>query len=414
MDTQQRRRRVYVGLCLGGLEQLVRIDVLEQLADYAACIEVAVLKKNKVDSGVAVSLGDAGVGKLLITTYGVPVACITELQGLQGLYAFLSWAENLEICGKGRDAAADLQQIVDTIPDSLDDWRGPVDIWREASGHCASEPLSFRVTGCRDGIHSFSSVAVASAVGAKVATVNGWKVDLTNFDCNISVIVLDTTVLSGICIRKRFTTGIPSEARDNLPALDRIISLRPSTARAMLRLLLPLPMEGCQEALILMDPMSGLGTIPIEAALTSWGCSNAAVFGLGGELSDKICSQAAQNFSSARHVTHCGASDGCRWDARRLPLRDCCVDGIAVDLPFGVRIKHKNIAQLYFTVLNEICRVLRVKGRAVLLSTKIRYILKYLERNVQLQAALTVLQTHEVNIGGLLGSILVLEKCSHV
>ena len=62
-----------------------------------------------------------------------------------------------------------------------------------------------------------------------------------------------------------------------------------------------------------------------------------------------------------------------RWGSERLPLRDGSVDVIICDMPFGVKCGSKSRNQkLYPKTFANMCRVLRVGGRAVILSTEVR------------------------------------------
>ena len=63
-------------------------------------------------------------------------------------------------------------------------------------------------------------------------------------------------------------------------------------------------------------------------------------------------------------------AEGCKWDARRLPLRSGCVDFIVSDLPFGVRCnagKSGYVLKFLRKLVGEIGRVLCAQGKAILL-----------------------------------------------
>jgi tRNA G10 N-methylase Trm11 len=87
-----------------------------------------------------------------------------------------------------------------------------------------------------------------------------------------------------------------------------------------------------------------------------------------------------------------------------LPLHDSSIDCIISDIPFGKR--HKIAPNLYENMLKEMHRVLRPKGRCVLLTTrsKLLYTSVCQQRNNW-----TILAKYFVNIGGLDGWIYSLE-----
>eukprot|EP00898_Chlorokybus_atmophyticus_P007740 jgi/Chlat1/7968/Chrsp69S00588 len=119
-------------------------------------------------------------------------------------------------------------------------------------------------------------------------------------------------------------------------------SLKPSVAYAMCQLARVDP-----HTHVVLDPMGGCGTIPLEAA--DWAHANGGfVHAVAGDKDVK----AVEAY------------------AHRLPLRDGCVDRVVSDMPFGVKSgEAKKCFQLYERVMREFARVLRPStGRAVLLA----------------------------------------------
>ena len=131
-------------------------------------------------------------------------------------------------------------------------------------------------------------------------------------------------------------------------------SLRPTLAAAMVFLSRP------QADDVFCDPMCGAGTILLER---TWGGPAQAV--LGGELDPAALEAAQANATASERIRLC------RWDATQLPLADGAVAKIATNLPFGKQIGDPaSLPQLYGSFLAEAARVLRPRGRAVLLTSE--------------------------------------------
>jgi len=107
-----------------------------------------------------------------------------------------------------------------------------------------------------------------------------------------------------------------------------------------------------------------VGTIPLVAATSFQQHTGTRVLGLGGEMDALACKCAAKNY---RHLVEemkgpgAGAAGLLQWDARRLPLRDACLDVAIVDLPFGKRhkIRGGSIRHLYGQAFAECARSMR-------------------------------------------------------
>jgi 23S rRNA G2445 N2-methylase RlmL len=133
-------------------------------------------------------------------------------------------------------------------------------------------------------------------------------------------------------------------------------SLRPTIAAAMVRL------AEIRSRQLVLDPMCGAGTILAETldSARHAGIRLAAV--AGGDF-DRAALRAA-----GPNLRRLGQVDLIRWDARRLPLADQSIDRLVCNPPFGKQLSRpEEIGPLYRACLKEWDRVLRPKGRAVLL-----------------------------------------------
>ena len=132
-------------------------------------------------------------------------------------------------------------------------------------------------------------------------------------------------------------------------------SLKPTLAYSMVRLSKPHPDD------VFLDAMCGAGTILLERALMG-----RYRYLIGGDVSTEALDATVTNFGrkhQPRQFFH--------WDARTLPLQPNTVDKIVCNLPFGETIRNiPQLTNLYRHCLKEYARVLKPRGRMVLLTSK--------------------------------------------
>jgi 23S rRNA G2445 N2-methylase RlmL len=132
-------------------------------------------------------------------------------------------------------------------------------------------------------------------------------------------------------------------------------SLRPTMAAAIVRL------AELRPGHVVVDPMCGAGTI-IAEALSVLGGSRRPSTVFGGDIERAAVRLATTN------LRRLGRPTMCNWDAARLPLADCSVDRIVSNPPFGKQLGSPGeIGPLYRRIVKEYDRVLKTRGRAVLL-----------------------------------------------
>ena len=132
-------------------------------------------------------------------------------------------------------------------------------------------------------------------------------------------------------------------------------SLKPTLAYSMVRLSRPHPED------VFLDAMCGAGTILLERAFIK-----RYRYLIGGDVSTDALDATVANFGrqhQPRQFFH--------WDARSLPLGSNTVDKIVCNLPFGETIGNvPQLTNLYRQCLREYERVLRPRGRMVLLTSQ--------------------------------------------
>ena len=108
-----------------------------------------------------------------------------------------------------------------------------------------------------------------------------------------------------------------------------------------------------------LDPMCGVGTILAECLAVQ---SKSTV--IGGDL------EPTSLRSTQTNLRRQGTTSLVRWDARQLPLKDQSIDRLVCNPPFGKQLSRPDqIGPLYRRLLTDWNRVLRPRGRAVLLAS---------------------------------------------
>ena len=158
-------------------------------------------------------------------------------------------------------------------------------------------------------------------------------------------------------------------------------SLKPTVAYSMVRLARPHPND------VFLDPMCGAGTILLERAHIS-----RYSYLIGGDISTEALDATETNFGrqhQPRQFFH--------WDARTLPLQPNTVDKIVCNLPFGETIGNvPQLTNLYRESLKEYERVLKPRGRMVLLTSQ----RELFESGLKQRRSLKVAQKLTVDVRG--------------
>ncbi len=164
-------------------------------------------------------------------------------------------------------------------------------------------------------------------------------------------------------------------------------SLLPTVAHAMVWLSDPKSTD------IFVDPCCGSGTILSERATYT---TNRII---GGDISGVVTKIAKSNLEDSKVQVNV-------WDARELPFSNGCVDKIVTNLPFGRQISPDEDLDLFnHHIMNEICRVLKPNGRAVILSESVNQLFWEAKR-----LGLFCLESYSLSLKGVNPTLFVFEK----
>ena len=178
----------------------------------------------------------------------------------------------------------------------------------------------------------------------------GWQFSNENAWLEVWLTIRGKTAVCGVRLSDR-TMRHRTYKLDHVPA-----SLRPTLAASMVRL------AGIGPGMTVLDPFCGAGTILAEAVDVARRRLGDPVRVVGGDVDPNAV------FVTSQNMVHVGPVDLARWDARRLPLPDACVDRIISNPPFGKQLSTiEEVGPLYEAAAAEWDRVLKPGGRAVLL-----------------------------------------------
>jgi len=227
--------------------------------------------------------------------------------------------------------------------------------------------------------------AVRDAVGARL----GWPERPRAWELNLEAVDGALVAQVGALHRPR-----------RLGALERI----PASAAPVLAAYAALR-AGVPDGDVVLDPFCGAGTMLVEAA------RRAQVGELVGLDLDAAALEVAR-----RNLD--GPGDGLlprtaapvrleHADARAVPLPDGAVDRVVTNLPFGKRVgRHRENEELYRAAAGELARVLRVGGRAALVTEHKRP----LRDAIAAEARLRAVDERVVDTGKVQPSVFVVER----
>ncbi|CAL7936587.1 unnamed protein product [Xylocopa violacea] len=251
-----------------------------------------------------------------------------------------------------------------------------------------NEILRYRVTCERTGTHLFESSDVARIIGGELQDKYFWLVDLSGYYLEIVCKVTNNELVTQLRVTHE------SKHRRN------IMNFGPTTLRAtvcynLLRLAHPNPGD------IIIDPMCGGGSIPIEATL-----AYSQTYIVSGDNHPKAVYRTKSNIDASS--PRCKIDLLC-WSVSQLPFKDSFIDIVVTDMPFGKRSGRTTDNRiLYKQFLKELGRIMKpLTGRAVLLTCDRRSFATALQTAGNL---FRVTKTLGVNIGGLQAAVYVLRR----
>lgn len=231
----------------------------------------------------------------------------------------------------------------------------------------------FSITASYLGKRNYSRYDLEKVVETVLAKTSGWKFvpnqpeNHSDHDIDIRLLLEADQLLIGL----RLGNG-PLHRRAYKVA-NRPGSLKPPVANCLVRLAELQPGE------ILLDPMCGAGTIPIEAA--TFGKAGLII---GGDIAAEAVEATRLNGFGFSGLLYQGS-------ATALPLARASLPLVITNLPWGQQVAPgEDLTILYRGVLKEIERVLLAEGRAVLLTDQATLLQKALKYCCGLHLAATL------------------------
>ncbi|CAM9411548.1 unnamed protein product [Chrysoparadoxa australica] len=397
----------YLALTVGGLEPLCAEEITTALGSQAWSCSIQLITSQQ-----AVAPGQAGVGKLQVTT-NAPPESLRSIPSVMLWFAFVACHELQEEARKEQFLRSIQTVLSNIIQHKKEHWDMVADTWATWLGGGKCAPETFRCTTLRDhGVegsrsvkHTGTSLQISAALGDIIVQELKWRVSLNEYDAELVCFLSGSSLTLGLALHHRHqilskNIKLPTLRPRGLTHAGLRTTLRPSTAHLMIRLALSKSQATTTtasppaHAQVLLDPMCGVGTIPIISAMHGG-------FGVGGDIEAAASEEMGMNLKDVPSVP----CDGCRWEVQALPLRSSCIDAVACDMPFGAACGKSSLLkqQVYPAALHEMARVLRPGGKAVLLSGSPSWIKAGLEWE-------SSIPSQTVNIGGLRVVLLVMTR----
>ncbi|MEM5870262.1 MAG: THUMP domain-containing protein [Candidatus Aenigmatarchaeota archaeon] len=248
---------------------------------------------------------------------------------------------------------------------------------------------SFRITSQRIGLHSFTSIEIQKVVGQVIKEKYELKVDLENFDVNLRVDVFGKDVLVSSQLTKESLYK-----RFKLPFVHPA-AIKSTIAYGLIRI------ADVKEEEMVLDPMCGGGTILLE--LADLFKNKVKIF--GSDINKKFVEGAIKNAKAngLKKFIEFKVADATKLE-EAFPKNS--IDKIITDLPYGVRMKRKNLKSLYEKFLTSSYEVLKDSGRIVALTLRADSFRTFVCRTKKFK----VVEERVIESGGLYPHVFVLEK----
>lgn len=303
--------------------------------------------------------------------YPGPAEHLLRLRSVDDVFVFIA---ELHAIGSTRAALPDLRDQVAACD------LGP------ALAICRSvrpfaDPPSYSITASFVGARTYSRYEIAHAVSQAIAGSYAWHyIENTpeshgEHDLDLRVILEGEEGLIGLRL------GAHPLHRRPYKVVSRPGSLKASVAYAMAFLAELQPHE------LVLDPCCGVATIAIEAGR----CVHPRA-ALASDLSSEAIKAAQTNVRASAFAPLLFQAD-----ATHLPLPNASIDVVLSNLPFGRQVAVEGeLSANYSAILQELARILRPNGRAVLLTDGGSAFMQAL----QTTACLRLTAAHQISLFG--------------
>eukprot|EP01130_Rhizamoeba_saxonica_P006967 TRINITY_DN278_c1_g1_i2.p1 TRINITY_DN278_c1_g1~~TRINITY_DN278_c1_g1_i2.p1 ORF type:complete len:306 (+),score=51.65 TRINITY_DN278_c1_g1_i2:85-918(+) len=242
------------------------------------------------------------------TTNGLILINAKNERGLRSIDRLLGFAYRGEIGSTSMDC-----HNLEKLPDNID-WENACKCWqtlgvKDIDPTTARTDITFRVTTERKGKHEYKSMEASIIFGGAVNDHFEWKAKMLGYDIEILLYIRDNTMYFGIvlCDYNPILNSVQHKLSKRNRSAVGVTTLNSAICFCMCKLADIQPFE------IVVDPLAGVGTIPIEGGQV-W---NNNIF-FAGDIENEETSSIAENiskFGTNNNIMHL------QWNAKHLPLK---------------------------------------------------------------------------------------------